>query len=125
MFFLTEAKWCGRITSGSVIRHDPTRLQGLVELSVLDTAADLQQFLGAIGWLRGGITNVFATTAYLTELLDMAAKKVGTRKKVTLKAFWTELLDLAAKKVGSRKKVKLKVAGHRLTCPLLMPPRPP
>ncbi|KAE8907373.1 hypothetical protein PF003_g8128 [Phytophthora fragariae] len=50
-FFATEVKWCGRMISAQGVKHCPERVQGLVEMQLPQTGADLQQFLCATNWM--------------------------------------------------------------------------
>ncbi|KAJ8558820.1 hypothetical protein ON010_g8629 [Phytophthora cinnamomi] len=54
-FFARKVKWCGRLISGGGISHCPERVAGLVEMHMPKTAADLQQLLCAINWMRSSI----------------------------------------------------------------------
>ena len=44
-FWEQEAKWCGRIISGTGVKHDPERILALQQLPMPITGADLQQYV--------------------------------------------------------------------------------
>ncbi|GMF41276.1 unnamed protein product [Phytophthora fragariaefolia] len=52
-FFVKEVKWCGKVISADGVTHTSERVQGLVDLASPTTAAELQQFVCAINWMRG------------------------------------------------------------------------
>ncbi|KAH9180909.1 hypothetical protein AeNC1_017115, partial [Aphanomyces euteiches] len=85
-FFLPEVTWCGRVISSAGISHDPQRIQGLLDLPPPTTAGDLQQFLGAVGWMRGNIPRFAELTEPLRSLLEEACTLAGSRKKRQLQA---------------------------------------
>ena len=47
VLFAKEVKWCGKIYSGTAVRHDPGRVRGLVEIRGPETVGDLMKFLQA------------------------------------------------------------------------------
>lgn len=85
-FYETSTKWCGKIISANGISHCPERLQGLLELPPPATAADLQQLLCAVNWMRSSIPDYAALVAPLGQLLDVAARSVGGSRKKTVLA---------------------------------------
>jgi hypothetical protein len=101
IFFATEVKWCGRLISAAGVRHCPDRIQGLVDMQPPRTAADLQQFLCAVNWMRQSIPEYNKLTARLYETLENAMKAAGARKKSKLAKFllsesgWTDEDDTA------------------------------
>ena len=52
---LEEAKYCGRVYAAGTVRHDPSRIQSLVQMPTPTTAADLMQFLCAATWVSSHI----------------------------------------------------------------------
>ena len=76
-----KAKWCGRIISGSGVRHDPSRLSALQALPSPVNGADLQQFVCAVGWMRMSIPGFSAMVQPLTALLEKVFAQAGDRKK--------------------------------------------
>jgi len=67
-FFTRKVKWCGRIISGGGISHYPELVAGLVEMPMPKTAADLQQLLCAINWMRSSIPSYASLAGKLYEL---------------------------------------------------------
>ena len=47
ILFAIEVKWCGKIYSGTAVRHDPGRVRGLVEMRRPETVGELMKFLQA------------------------------------------------------------------------------
>ncbi|ETV92996.1 hypothetical protein H310_12834 [Aphanomyces invadans] len=80
-FFLTRAKWCGKIISADGISHCPDRVKGLVELSTPTTAAQLQKFLCCANWVRSSVPHFSGLVAPLTQLLAVASKSVSSRQQ--------------------------------------------
>ncbi|GMF60741.1 unnamed protein product [Phytophthora fragariaefolia] len=50
-FYATQIQWCGKKISANGVRHCPDRIQGLGDMPMPRTAADLQQFLCAENWM--------------------------------------------------------------------------
>ena len=40
--FTTEVNWCGKLYSAPGVRHDPTRIEGLLSLRRAETGGELQ-----------------------------------------------------------------------------------
>ncbi|POM72163.1 Hypothetical protein PHPALM_11167 [Phytophthora palmivora] len=89
--FRKEAKWCGRLFSGVGVRHDPERLSGLHQLPLPSTAADLQQFLCATGWMRDSLMDYSRVMQPLHDKLEAVLKVVGRTKRLAAGAAipWT------------------------------------
>ncbi|POM57618.1 Hypothetical protein PHPALM_37843 [Phytophthora palmivora] len=87
----THAKWCGQLFSGVGVRHDPERLSGLHQLPLTSTAADLQQFLCATGWMRGSLMDYSRVIQPLHDKLEAVLKVVGRTKRLAAGAAitWT------------------------------------
>ena len=79
-FYALEAKWCGRIISGSGVRHDPSRLSALQALPSPVNGADLQQFVCTVGSMRTSIPGFSAIVQPLTALLEKGFAQAGGRK---------------------------------------------
>ncbi len=97
-FYTTEALWCGKIFTSKGVEHHSARIQGLISMPVLNTAAELMQFLAAANWMRDSIPEFAATMGPLQALLTqaMAGLKRRTKKaaaKVTLAKLWNEELS--------------------------------
>ncbi|OWZ01011.1 hypothetical protein PHMEG_00027680, partial [Phytophthora megakarya] len=67
-----EVKWCVRILNGSGVRHDPSRIDSFRSMPYLTTAAELQQFVCAINWMRESIVDFARNVAPLQKRLDVA-----------------------------------------------------
>jgi hypothetical protein len=83
-FFLVSAKWCGKMISAAGIAHCPERVAGLVALQAPQTAADLQQLLCAMNWMRQSLPNYNKLVAPLMALLEQACALSKGRKKTQL-----------------------------------------
>ncbi|KAF0712314.1 hypothetical protein As57867_004858, partial [Aphanomyces stellatus] len=84
-FYEMEARWCGRIVSGSGVKHDPERIVALQDLKPPVTGQDLQQFICAMNWMRMSIPRYNVVVKPITELLEAVYKAAGgrTRQKVS------------------------------------------
>ncbi|KAF0717916.1 Aste57867_2018 [Aphanomyces stellatus] len=81
-FYVNEARWCGRIISGTGVKHDPARVEALQQLPSPVTGADLQQYVCAINWMRMSIPGYNVLVQPLTELLKRVfAASGGKRNK--------------------------------------------
>ncbi|OWZ02674.1 hypothetical protein PHMEG_00025722 [Phytophthora megakarya] len=80
--FQKEIRWCGRVFSGVGIRHDPARIEALQALPLPVTAADLQQFLCAAGWMRVTIMDFARTMGLLHDKLEAVLQVCGRTKKL-------------------------------------------
>ena len=69
-FFLTEAKWCGKIYFRGGWNHDPARTEALRSMSLPRTAADLMQFVCACTWLSTHIPDFARLIHPLRTLLE-------------------------------------------------------
>ncbi|KAH9150500.1 hypothetical protein AeRB84_006672 [Aphanomyces euteiches] len=83
-FYLAEAEWCGRIISVAGVTHSSRRIQGLIDLALPTTAADLPQFECATNWMRASIPDYNKLIDPLRRLLDVAVKAAGSSKKKAL-----------------------------------------
>lgn len=81
VLFTKSVRWCGRIISADGIRHDPTKLDGLLRMDAPSTGAQLQQFLCAMQWLRSSIPNFQALVEKLHEFLETVYQHAGKRTK--------------------------------------------
>jgi len=80
-FYKTVVKWCGKIISATGVSHCPIRIQGLLDMQLPQTAADLQQFLCACNWMRASIPRYNELVSELTLLMEQCMSKGGSRKK--------------------------------------------
>jgi hypothetical protein len=81
--FANLVRWCERLVSGSGVRFDPRRIQGLLEMSAPQTGADLQQFLCALNWMRTAIPSFAELVSPLQRLLELAYQQSGGRRTKT------------------------------------------
>ncbi|OWY98683.1 hypothetical protein PHMEG_00030491 [Phytophthora megakarya] len=88
--YTTNAKWCGRVITPTGVMYDPEKIQSLVEIPEPRTAAELQQFLCASGWMRNSLVDFARVAAPLHERLQMEligtkrTKRVAARITITL-----------------------------------------
>eukprot|EP00171_Calliarthron_tuberculosum_P002705 IDg2705t1 len=99
--YATSVRWCGRVISPKGIRFDPARLTGLLEMPSPKSAANLQQFLCAMQWMRTAVPQFQELTKPLHEVMEKAYSLAGKRTKraaakIALStAGWTEMHDKA------------------------------
>ncbi|KAF0701908.1 hypothetical protein AaE_016248 [Aphanomyces astaci] len=79
-FYVTEARWCGRIISGTGVKHDPARVEALQQLPSPVTGADLQQYVCAINWMRMSIPGYNVLVQPLTEMLERVFAAGGGKR---------------------------------------------
>ena len=70
MLYDTSIKWCGKVYSGGVVKHDPTRVSGLATMRKPETAGELMQFLQALNWMRTSLPRMAEVVQPLRELLE-------------------------------------------------------
>ena len=68
--FSREIVWCGKVYSQGRESHDPVRLQGLSDMRLPETAAELMQFLQAMNWLRTSLPRTAEVGAPLRLFLE-------------------------------------------------------
>jgi transposase InsO family protein len=83
-FYKATVKWCGKVISANGVSHCPIRIQGLCDMPVPQTAADLQQFLCACNWMRASIPRYNEVVNELLTLMETCMSKCGSRKKIKL-----------------------------------------
>ncbi|KAE9043034.1 hypothetical protein PR003_g3582 [Phytophthora rubi] len=66
------------------VHHCLDRIQGLVDMPMPRTAADLQKFLCAVNWMRQSIPTYNLLTQRLYTTLEMALQLAGTWTKSKL-----------------------------------------
>jgi len=90
--FTVEVLWCGRLISGSGIRHDPTRVSALSTLPLPATVADLQYFICATNWLQDSLPDYSRMIAPLQAKLAAEKKRIGGRNRnaLAVATTWTE-----------------------------------
>ena len=79
--FAKKLTWCGRVITSSGIWFDPKRIEGLTSMAAPQTAADLQQFLCAMQWLKQAIPNFIELIHPLHKLLEAIFQRLGKRTK--------------------------------------------
>eukprot|EP00644_Phytophthora_capsici_P011253 jgi/Phyca11/110392/e_gw1.18.776.1 len=79
--FQSEVRWCGKIISGTGVRHDPERVRALQNLPYPTTAGELQQFLCATNWMRESLIDYARKTRPLQDVLDRALANAAKRTK--------------------------------------------
>ncbi|CAM9897432.1 unnamed protein product, partial [Chrysoparadoxa australica] len=80
-FYLTHAKWCGKIVTGDGIRHDPARVQGLVDMEKPKTAGHLMQFVCSVNWMRTHLPGLAQVMAPLQQLQQQKLADTTRRSK--------------------------------------------
>ncbi|CEP02410.1 hypothetical protein PBRA_008994 [Plasmodiophora brassicae] len=83
--FLKKVKWCGRITSSEGVSYDPDMICALKTMSIPQTAADLQQFICGLNWMRSAIPRFAERVHPLQQLLLEASRSIGSLKKRQLR----------------------------------------
>ncbi|KAE9000966.1 hypothetical protein PR001_g18645 [Phytophthora rubi] len=86
--YQTQVKWCGRVLDRQGVRHDPERIDTLRQMPYPTTAAELQQFVCAINWMRDSIVDYARQVAPLQKRLDAA---LATTKRTRRAAAGIEL----------------------------------
>ena len=71
--YAREVKWCGKLYSGTGVRHDPLRIRGVVERRRPETVGELMQFLLAANWMRLSLRNMVEIISSLRALLGAEA----------------------------------------------------
>jgi RNase H-like domain found in reverse transcriptase len=85
VLFARAARWCGRIISGDGVRFDPRRAQGLLDMSMPVSGADLQQFVCALNWMRTAIPSFTQLVSPLQRLLEAVyVAAAGTRTRTAV-----------------------------------------
>ena len=89
--YTREVKWCGKLYSGTGMRHDPERICGLVEMRRSETVGELMQFLQAANWTRLSSSNMAEVVSPLRALLERKLKGTTRNKRVaSRKVIWEE-----------------------------------
>ncbi|KAE9339147.1 hypothetical protein PF008_g11717 [Phytophthora fragariae] len=83
-FYAIYIQWCGKMISANGVRHCLDRIQGLVDMPMPRTAADLQQFLCAVNWMRQSIPTYNLLTQRLYTTLETAMQLAGAWNKSKL-----------------------------------------
>ncbi|GMF31530.1 unnamed protein product [Phytophthora fragariaefolia] len=82
--YQTQVKWCGKVINGQGIHHDAERIESLRAVPYPQTAAELQQFVCAINWMRDNINaNMSDSTQLVGQFLLQSSLKPDTSVKVS------------------------------------------
>eukprot|EP00644_Phytophthora_capsici_P003049 jgi/Phyca11/103133/e_gw1.7.1096.1 len=76
--YTVNANWCGRIISPEGVSYDPLKIQTLIDIPEPQTAAELQQFICAAGWMRNSLIDFARVAAPLQNRLQAALE--GTKR---------------------------------------------
>ena len=79
VFFSRSLKWCGRIINQDRYTLDPSRIQGLRDMEMPQTAGELSQFVHCCRWMLLAIPNFASRVAPLTDTLEEAHEISGKR----------------------------------------------
>ncbi|GMF60915.1 unnamed protein product [Phytophthora fragariaefolia] len=112
--FQFEALWCGKLISGSGVRHDPERVDALTALPVPSTVAELQYFVCASNWLHDSLPDYARVVAPLQARLGAERKRMDRRNKNALNA----AVELTETEVNSYNDVKARIQA---SVPLVFP----
>ena len=80
--YAREVKWCGKLYSGTDVRHDPERIRELVEMRRSETVGELMQFLQAANWMRLPLPDMTEVVTPLRALLERKLKGTTRTKGV-------------------------------------------
>lgn len=80
-FFKTEMKWCGKLHSANVARHDPEHIQSLLALRRPQTGGELQHLLAAVNWMHMYLPMLAEIVSPLRVLLESLLKDACRRPK--------------------------------------------
>lgn len=78
-FFSRTLHWCGRVIDENGVRLDSRRLSGLVNVSQLETAAELCEFVQYVTWMSPDIPYFSERIAPLRALLEEDHRKSKSR----------------------------------------------
>ena len=95
LFFLGEAKYCGRLYSANGVRHDPGRLDALLRIPQTTTVAHLMQFLCESTWASSHVPNFERHVRRLRDRLEYLLTGISPRSKCSARRLsilcWTEI----------------------------------
>ena len=90
VLFAKEVKWCGKLYSGTAVRHDPERVRGLVEMRRSATVGELMKFLQATNWMRLSLPHMAEVVAPLRALVEHRLKGTSRTKRVASRRALTD-----------------------------------
>lgn len=109
--YTTQARWCGRMYSAEGVRHDPDRVEAIVQMPRPETVGQLQQLLGAVSWMRDSLPDYARIAQPLTEALEAGLREAGSRKRrvaENIQLTWTpEMVSAYDNAIQLLKKVTL------------------
>ena len=106
--FALEAKFCGKIITGTGVRHDPARTRILSDLPAPTTVGELQQAICAMNWMKNHIPDFSRISLPLRDALERSYKLIGKRTKRAVK---DKPLTLTRPEIESWKKLKAAVGN--------------
>ncbi|GMF47373.1 unnamed protein product [Phytophthora fragariaefolia] len=112
--FQLEAMWCGKLTSGTGIRHDPERVDALSALPVPSTVAELRYFVYSSSWLHDSLPDMHASLRLCRRGWVWMRKRIGRRNKNAL----IVAVELSEAEVSSYNDVKTLI---KVSVPLIFP----
>nr|CCA16747.1 PREDICTED: polyproteinlike putative [Albugo laibachii Nc14] len=74
--------WCGKRISSEGISHCDSRAQGLCEMEIPKTAAEPQNVLCAVNWMRNNIPNYTTLVKDLHEVLEAGGMSTDGKKSI-------------------------------------------
>ena len=90
VLFAKEVKWCGKLYSGTAVRHDPERVRGMVEMRRPETVGELMKFLQATNWIRLSLPHMAEVVAPLRALMEHRLKGTSRTKRVASRRALTD-----------------------------------
>ena len=90
VLFAKEVKWCGKLYSGTAVRHDPECVRGLVEMRRPETVGELMKFLQATNWMRLSLPHMAEVVAPLRALMEDRLKGTSRTKRVASRRALTD-----------------------------------
>jgi transposase InsO family protein len=88
-WYVSEAKWCGKLYSDKGVRHDPSRIEGLMSIPAPELGDELLSFLAAANWMRDSIPGFAEIVSPLRRFLEKMCKAAKARDKRSLHRFHT------------------------------------
>ena len=90
VLFAKEVKWCGKLYSGTAVRHDSERVRGLVKMRRPETVGELMKFLQATNWMRLSLPHIAEVVAPLRALMGHRLKESSRTKRVASRQALTD-----------------------------------
>lgn len=80
--YMRSVKFCGKIFCADGIAQDPERIKSLSTMPAPKTAAELQQYLCALNWMRSSIPDFSRISKSLRQVLEKASKGTSRKSRV-------------------------------------------